>query len=178
MRGGGIGSSRSPGGQKALIIVAAQADGKGIGRIRLRHIPDTERTTLHGFIAQSIEPGSTVVTDGLQAYREMEGYVMPAKAKNISPRTPNICCRGGIGLFRCSSVGCWALIKARLLGNTSKMIWMSSRSGSIGASRPRRANCSAVWPNSRFRFPRFHTIHPHITSHRGGWSPVHSPNSS
>lgn len=59
---------------KALIIVAAEADGKGIGRIRLQHIPDTNRATLHGFIQQSIEPGSKVVTDGLQAYRELEGY--------------------------------------------------------------------------------------------------------
>lgn len=50
---------------KALIVVAAEADGRGIGRIRLRYIPDTSRTTLHGFIAQAIEPGSTVQTDGL-----------------------------------------------------------------------------------------------------------------
>ena len=60
---------------KALIIVAAEADGEGIGRIRLQHILDTNRTTLHGFIRQSIDPGSTVVTDGLRAYQELEGYV-------------------------------------------------------------------------------------------------------
>lgn len=60
---------------KALIIVAAETNGKGIGRIRLRYIADANRATLHGFIQQSIEPGSTVVTDGLQAYRELEGYV-------------------------------------------------------------------------------------------------------
>lgn len=60
---------------KALIIVAAQADGQGIGRIRLRAIPDVERQTLHGFIAEAIEPGSTVRTDGWHAYRELAGYV-------------------------------------------------------------------------------------------------------
>jgi hypothetical protein len=43
---------------KAIIIVAAQEDGKGIGRIRLRSIPDVTRATLHGFIAQSVAPGS------------------------------------------------------------------------------------------------------------------------
>jgi len=84
--------------RKALIIVAAQADGKGIGRIRLRHIPDTNRATLHGFIADAIEPGSTVVSDGLQAYRELEGYVhdrqiqqhQPADAEHLLPRVHRV----------------------------------------------------------------------------------------
>ena len=60
---------------KAMIIVAAQEDGKGIGRIRLRSIPDVTRATLHGFIAQSVAPGSTVRTDGLPAYLGLDGYV-------------------------------------------------------------------------------------------------------
>ena len=84
--------------RKALIIVAAQADGKGIGRIRLRHIPDTNRATLHGFIVEAIEPGSTVVSDGLQAYRELEGYVhdrqiqkhQPADAEHLLPRVHRV----------------------------------------------------------------------------------------
>ena len=83
---------------KALILVAAQADGKGIGRIRLRHIADTSRATLHGFIGQSIELGSTVVTDGLQAYREMEGYAhdrqiqkhQSAEAEHLLPRVHRV----------------------------------------------------------------------------------------
>ena len=83
---------------KALIIVAAQADGKGMGRIRLRHIADTNRATLHGFIAQAIEPGSTVVSGGLQAYRELEGYIherqiqkhQPTDAEHLSPRVHRV----------------------------------------------------------------------------------------
>jgi hypothetical protein len=58
---------------KALIVVAAEADGEGIGRSRRRYLPDANRAPLQGFIPPSIEPGSTVVTDGLQAYRELEG---------------------------------------------------------------------------------------------------------
>ena len=58
---------------KALIVVAAEVNGLGIGRIRLRHIPDVSRKTLHGFIAETILPGSTVQTDGLNAYRELPG---------------------------------------------------------------------------------------------------------
>jgi len=60
---------------KALIMVAAQEDGKGLGRIRLRRIPDLTRARLHGFIAEAIEPGSTVRTDGLPAYLGLRGYV-------------------------------------------------------------------------------------------------------
>jgi transposase-like protein len=59
---------------KSLIIVAAEEDGKRIGRIRLRCIPDLTKTTLHEFIAQSIVPGSTVRTDGLPAYMGMNDY--------------------------------------------------------------------------------------------------------
>lgn len=60
--------------EKAILIVAAQKDGKGIGRIRMRHIPDLTKTTLHGFIAESVEPGSVVITDGWSAYGGLEGY--------------------------------------------------------------------------------------------------------
>jgi transposase-like protein len=83
---------------KALIAVAAEADGENIGRIRLRHIPNTDRVTLHGFIQQSIEPGATVVTDGLQAYRELDGYVhdrqiqkhQPTDAEHLLPRVHRV----------------------------------------------------------------------------------------
>lgn len=61
--------------EKVVVVVAAQEDGKGIGRIRLRCIPDLTRASLHGFIAQSIDPGSTIRTDGLPAYLELRGYI-------------------------------------------------------------------------------------------------------
>jgi transposase-like protein len=61
--------------EKAVIIVGAEQDGKGIGRIRLRRIPDVTKATLHGFIAQSVEPGSTICTDGLHAYLGLDGYL-------------------------------------------------------------------------------------------------------
>lgn len=61
--------------EKALAIVAAQVEDKGTGRIRMSRIPNLERETLHGFIAQSIDPNSTIVTDGLPAYAGMQGYV-------------------------------------------------------------------------------------------------------
>jgi hypothetical protein len=55
----------SPEEEESLIVVAAEEDEKGMGRIRLRRVPDLSRATLHGFIAESIDLGSTVRTDGL-----------------------------------------------------------------------------------------------------------------
>jgi transposase-like protein len=60
---------------KALIVVAAEQDGKGIGRIRLGRVPNLTKRTLHGFIAENVEPGSVVRTDGLNAYLGLDGYV-------------------------------------------------------------------------------------------------------
>ena len=74
---------------KALIAVAAEADGTKIGRIRLRPIPDCTRKTLHGFIIEAIEPASTVQTDGWPAYRELQGYVhQPSIQNQRSPDEP------------------------------------------------------------------------------------------
>ena len=70
---------------KALIAVAAEEDGKGIGRIRLRSIPDVTKASLHGFIAESIEPGSTVRTDGLNSYLGLENYVHDRQVQRRQP---------------------------------------------------------------------------------------------
>lgn len=61
---------------KALVVIAAQEDGRKIGRIRMRRIPDASSRSLHRFIEDSIEPGSVVHTDGWQGYRglEVKGY--------------------------------------------------------------------------------------------------------
>ena len=59
---------------KALVFVAVEVDGKGPGRVRLHRIAQPSRNVLHGAIAGAIEPGSTVRSDGLNAYRELLGY--------------------------------------------------------------------------------------------------------
>jgi len=60
---------------KALVIVGAEADGKGIGRIRMRCLPGLTAAAVHGFLRGAVEPGSRVVTDGLNIYRGLAGYV-------------------------------------------------------------------------------------------------------
>lgn len=70
---------------KALIVVAAEEDGRGIGRVRLRRLPDLTKESLHGFIAQAVEPGSTVRTDGLSAYLGLSGYVHDRQVQRRQP---------------------------------------------------------------------------------------------
>jgi transposase-like protein len=60
-------------GNKALIVIAAQEDGDGIGRIRMRHIPDASAESLMPFIEEAIEPGSSVQTDGWLGYSPLQG---------------------------------------------------------------------------------------------------------
>jgi len=61
---------------KALVAVASEEDGKGIGRIRMRRIKDASAASLEPFIINSIEPDSVVHTDGCEGYRGLEqpGY--------------------------------------------------------------------------------------------------------
>jgi transposase-like protein len=57
---------------KAMIAVAVEADGPGIGRLRMRRIPDASAANLMPFIEDSIEPGSIVHTDGWLGYQPLE----------------------------------------------------------------------------------------------------------
>jgi transposase-like protein/ribosomal protein L37AE/L43A len=63
--------------KKVLIAVAAQEDGRGIGRIRLGRVNNAGPSALGAFIQATIEPGSTVHTDGWHGYRHLprKGYV-------------------------------------------------------------------------------------------------------
>jgi transposase-like protein len=62
---------------KALIVVAAEEDGRATGRIRMRRIDSASGKDLHGFVVEAIEKGSVVHTDGWRGYRGLnkKGYV-------------------------------------------------------------------------------------------------------
>jgi len=54
---------------KALVLVAVELrHPKGFGRCRLRVVPDLLSSTMKSFIEDSIEPGSSLITDGLSSY--------------------------------------------------------------------------------------------------------------
>lgn len=58
--------------EKALVVVAAQENGAGIGRIRMRQIIDASAESLVPFVKDSVEPGSTIHTDGWLGYLPLE----------------------------------------------------------------------------------------------------------
>jgi transposase-like protein len=60
--------------QKALVVIAAEEDKSGIGRIRLATAKDTTRRSLHRFVKDAIAPGSLVHTDGRTAYEGLGAF--------------------------------------------------------------------------------------------------------
>jgi transposase-like protein len=82
---------------KALVAIAAQIDGKGIGRIRLRRIPAVSPSQLVAFIKHVVEPGSVVITDGWKGYAglKQEGFkhrprLINARGKTASALLPRV----------------------------------------------------------------------------------------
>ena len=83
--------------KKALIVVAAQEDGPGIGRIRMRQIVDASAESLVPFVRASVQPGSVVHTDGWAGYFPLErnGYphevtILKRKKKSPSELMPRV----------------------------------------------------------------------------------------
>lgn len=83
--------------KKALVVIAAQADGPGIGRIRMQMIEDATAESLHAFVLNAIEPGSTIHTDGWAGYGglekkgfEREVTILGGRKKEASKLLPRV----------------------------------------------------------------------------------------
>jgi len=77
--------------KKALVVVAAQEDGPGIGRIRMRLILDASAESLMPFVRDSVVPGSVVHTDGWPGYLPLEknGYAHDVTVLRGKKKTPS-----------------------------------------------------------------------------------------
>lgn len=60
--------------KKALVVIAAQEEGNGIGRIRMRRLLDASGESLRGFVDSAIEPSSVVCSGGWQGYAGLEAH--------------------------------------------------------------------------------------------------------
>ena len=77
--------------KKALVVVAAQEDGPGIGRIRMRQIIDASSESLVPFVQDSVEPGSIIHTDGWLGYLPLQkkGYEHDITFLRGNKKTPS-----------------------------------------------------------------------------------------
>jgi len=70
------GGKRGRGTEKAIVIVGVEEVNNHAGRIRLRHIGDVGSSTVTKFIADTIEEGSTIVTDEFPSYKGLSESVL------------------------------------------------------------------------------------------------------
>ena len=72
---------------KAIIAVAAEKSGRGIGRIRLRRIEDVSADTLIPFVRDVVVPGAMIHTDGWRGYNGLAaaGYRRHVSVISDSP---------------------------------------------------------------------------------------------
>jgi len=80
---------------KTLIVIAAQEDGKGIGRIRMARVADGSAEQLLGFIKETVAAGSHVHTDGWKPYQGLTalGYeheITKLKGQPLSAATEEL----------------------------------------------------------------------------------------
>jgi len=95
---------------KALVGIAVEdkahgEDGKGIGRIRLKRIPDASSESLIGFICAHVSPGACIRTDGWSGYKMLNeaGYehiVVGPKDLNIAHLVASLLKRWLLGTYQ------------------------------------------------------------------------------
>src|SRR5664279_3199381 len=72
---------------KAIVAVAAEENGKGIGRIRLRRVKDVSGASLLPFVQSAAVPGAVIHTDGWSGYSGLTaaGYKHEVTVVSASP---------------------------------------------------------------------------------------------
>ena len=74
-------------GKKVLTCIAVEVTPpRGMGRCRMAPLTDASATSLHAFVADHVEPGATVITDGWQGYRGLDklGYVHDRRSQRAA----------------------------------------------------------------------------------------------
>ncbi len=79
------------------------------GEVRAAHVPNVQRETLHGFIAQNVRPGSAVFTDSLPTYSGLQGYSHMIVDHSVGQYVRDMASTNGIESF-------WALLKRGYYG--------------------------------------------------------------
>jgi len=129
---------------KALVAIACEEDGRGIGRIRLRHIADASAASLQGFVEEAIEPGSVVHTDGWESHAGLKekGYkhkvtILKRRRQSPSELLPRVHLVASL-----LNAGYLEPIKVLSVGTTWPTISTNSPSGSTVVGHVLGASCS------------------------------------
>lgn len=95
---------RGPVGKQAVIGLQERD-----GAVRAQPIVNTERITLHSTIVENVKRGSTIYTDGLQAYNGLPGYRHESVSHSTGEYVRGMAHTNGIESF-------WALLKRGYIG--------------------------------------------------------------
>ena len=162
--------------RKALIAVAAEERGRGLGRIRMQRVRNASAASLMPFVEESVEPGSVVHTDGWLGYEPLEKKATSIASSfcRAAASRPRNYCRGCTKRSRCSSAGCWARTKARLATSIWTTTSTSLCSASTGATHAAGENsstalCSRQSPWTQRRIDRSSptgTLRPREPNHK------------
>jgi transposase-like protein len=68
---------------KSIVVIAAEENGRGIGRIRLARVHDVSAASLIPFVEEVIQPGVKVHTDGWRGYDGLRAHGYRHKVTNI-----------------------------------------------------------------------------------------------
>ena len=72
-------------GRKSIVVIAIEVhDPKGFGRVRMQRTPDASGNNLISFVSNSVEPGSTVLTDSWRGYNALHQHGYIHKKINLS----------------------------------------------------------------------------------------------
>jgi transposase-like protein len=74
------------------------------GTVRATSVSGTDRATLHGYISENVQPGSTVMTDEWAAYRGLKGYTHMTVRHSAGEYVNEMAHTNGIESF-------WSLLK-------------------------------------------------------------------
>jgi len=71
---------------KVLVTIAVETGEKKMGRVRFGVIPDASSESLENFLHESVEPGSTVITDGWKGYSRIKQLGYRHKISDKKPK--------------------------------------------------------------------------------------------
>ena len=104
-------------GKKVLTGIAVEVhEPRGLGRCRMSPLADASAETLHAFVMDHVEPGSTIITDGCPLIRDWlssaTSTIGAARARPaLGAMIPTSCCPPCTALSHWPSGGCWERVK-------------------------------------------------------------------